>query len=80
MINLPGYVAGIRDEVINQIGLSILSEVTNETAAGRMYVETASLTLAAQLSPSQVSALSRVCVGARPPRRRVVLKDATHGG
>jgi AraC family transcriptional regulator len=43
------YVAGVRDEVINQILLSILSEMTNETAAGRMYVETASLTLAAQI-------------------------------
>src|SRR5258708_376554 len=51
--NLPGapahsirYVAGIQDELINQIILSILSEITNETAAGRMYVEAASLTLA----------------------------------
>jgi AraC family transcriptional regulator len=43
------YVAGIRDEVIQHIGCSILSELVNETAAGRMYVETASLTLAARL-------------------------------
>jgi AraC family transcriptional regulator len=43
------YVAGIRDEVIELIGSSILSELTNETIAGRMYVETASLTLAARL-------------------------------
>ena len=43
------YVAGIRDDVIQHIGGSILSELTNETAAGRMYVETASLTLAARL-------------------------------
>jgi AraC family transcriptional regulator len=42
-------VAGIRDEVIEQIGRSILPELTNEAAAGRMYVETASLTLAARL-------------------------------
>jgi AraC family transcriptional regulator len=41
--------AGIRDEVIEQIGRSILSELTDESAAGRMYVETASLTLAARL-------------------------------
>jgi AraC family transcriptional regulator len=54
--NLPGapphtirYVAGVRDEVINQIGLSIISAMTNETAAGRMFVETASATLAARL-------------------------------
>jgi AraC family transcriptional regulator len=44
-----GYVAGIHDEVIQQIGFSILTELTNETAAGRMYVETASLTLEARL-------------------------------
>jgi AraC family transcriptional regulator len=43
------YAAGIRDEVIQHIGCSILSELTNETAAGRTYVETASLTLAARL-------------------------------
>jgi AraC family transcriptional regulator len=43
------YVAGIRDEVIEQIGRSILSELGDETVAGRMYVETASLTLAARL-------------------------------
>src|SRR3984893_9554042 len=57
--NLPGapahsvrYVAGIRDEVINQTVRSILSEMTNETTAGRMYVETASLTLAARIIQS----------------------------
>ena len=43
------YMAGIRDEVIHQTALSILSEMTSETAAGRMYVETASLILAARL-------------------------------
>jgi AraC family transcriptional regulator len=43
------FVSGITDPVIQQIGNSILSELTNETAAGRMYVETASLTLAARL-------------------------------
>jgi AraC family transcriptional regulator len=43
------YAAGIRDEVIHQTVLSILSEMTSETAAGRMYVETASLMLAARL-------------------------------
>jgi len=43
------YLAGIYDEVIQQIGCSILSELANETAASRMYVETASLTLAARL-------------------------------
>jgi AraC family transcriptional regulator len=54
--NLPGEtagslrcVAGVRDEVIYQIGLSIISAMTNETASGRMFVETASATLAAHL-------------------------------
>jgi AraC family transcriptional regulator len=54
--NLPGapahsirYVAGIQDEVIDQIVLSILSEMINETAAGRMYVDTASVMLAARI-------------------------------
>jgi AraC family transcriptional regulator len=43
------YVAGVRDEVINQIGLSIISAMMNETAAGRIFVETASATLPARL-------------------------------
>ena len=42
-------VAGVRDEVIEQVGRSILSEMTEETSTGRMFVETASLTLAAYL-------------------------------
>jgi AraC family transcriptional regulator len=41
--------AGIDDDVIDQIGRSILSELALETSAGRMYVDTASLTLAARL-------------------------------
>jgi AraC family transcriptional regulator len=54
--NLPGapahsirYVAGVQDAVIYQIGLAIVSAMTNETAAGRMFVETASATLTARL-------------------------------
>jgi len=43
------YLAGLRDEAIGQIVLSILSELTDETAAGRMYVEAASLALAARI-------------------------------
>jgi AraC family transcriptional regulator len=43
------HAAGIDDEVIDQIGRSILSELGAETAASRVYVETASLTLAARL-------------------------------
>jgi AraC family transcriptional regulator len=54
--NLPGspadsirYIGGFKDEVINQAGLSILAEMTNESATGRMYVETTALMLAARL-------------------------------
>jgi AraC family transcriptional regulator len=43
------FIAGVRDPVIRQLGCSILSELTDETAAGRMYVEMASLMLAARL-------------------------------
>jgi AraC family transcriptional regulator len=40
---------GIGDDVIDQLGRSILSELTVETTASRVYVESASLTLAARL-------------------------------
>jgi AraC family transcriptional regulator len=43
------HAVGIGDNVIDQIGRSILSELTVETAASRVYVEAASLTLAARL-------------------------------
>ena len=43
---------GVQDEVINQIGLSVLSEMMCPTAAGRMLVETSSLLLAARLAHS----------------------------
>jgi AraC family transcriptional regulator len=43
------HAGGIGDDVIDQIGRSILSELTVETAASRVYVESASLTLAARL-------------------------------
>ena len=44
------YSCGIEDELINQIGLSVLSEMMSPTAAGRMLVETSSLNLAARLA------------------------------
>jgi AraC family transcriptional regulator len=40
---------GMGDDVIDQVGRSILSELAVETPASRMYVETASLMLAARL-------------------------------
>ncbi len=43
------HAAGITDNIINQVGRSILSELSSESAASRVYVETASLMLAARL-------------------------------
>jgi AraC family transcriptional regulator len=43
------YAAGIKDDVIDQIGRSIVPELTVETAGGRMYAEAAALTLGARL-------------------------------
>jgi AraC family transcriptional regulator len=43
------HAVGIGDDVIDQIGRSILSELTAENSTSRMYVEAASLTLAARL-------------------------------
>ena len=43
------HAVGIRDDVIDQIGRSMLSELNVESAASRLYVEAASLTLAARL-------------------------------
>jgi AraC family transcriptional regulator len=43
------FASGITDPVIQEIGSSILSALTNETAAGRTYVETAAMTLAVRL-------------------------------
>jgi AraC family transcriptional regulator len=43
------HAVGIADEVIDQIGRSMLSELNVESAASRVYAEAASLTLAARL-------------------------------
>jgi AraC family transcriptional regulator len=43
------HAAGISDDVIHHIGLSILSELTIETSVSRMYAEAAALMLAARL-------------------------------
>jgi AraC family transcriptional regulator len=43
------HAAGMSDDVIDQVGCSILAELTVETSASRVYVETASLMLAARL-------------------------------
>ncbi|MDE1995757.1 MAG: helix-turn-helix transcriptional regulator [Rhizobiaceae bacterium] len=46
------YRAGFQDELIRQIGLTVIEELRNETASGRMLVETCSLMLAARLAHS----------------------------
>ena len=43
------HAAGMSDDVIDRVGRSILAELTVETSASRVYVETASLMLAARL-------------------------------
>lgn len=43
------YVAGVKDKLIEQLLLSILTEMTDETSAGRIFVETAAQTLAVRL-------------------------------
>jgi AraC family transcriptional regulator len=50
------YECGIRDEVINQVGLALLSEMMCATAAGNMLVETSSLLLAARLAQAHLEA------------------------
>jgi AraC family transcriptional regulator len=74
--NLPGapahsirYVAGVQDAVIYQVGLAIVSAMTNETAAGRMFVETASATLAARLLQTYCD--SGACKPLEPTTHRI---------
>ena len=43
------YSSGVQDDVIKQVGLSVLAEMECPTAAGRMLAETSSLFLAARL-------------------------------
>ena len=74
--NLPGapahsirYVAGVEDAVIYQIGLAIVSAMTNETAAGRMFVETTSTALAARLLQTYCD--SGACKPLEPTTHRI---------
>lgn len=55
--NLPGaaaqsirYEADVQDELLRQLGLVILAELREESAAGRMLVETAAVMIAARLA------------------------------
>ncbi len=44
------YLGGLQDALINQIGLAVMAEMTQESATGRMVAETSSLMLAAWLA------------------------------
>ena len=60
------YESGVRDEVINQVGLSLLLELMRPTSAGRMLAETSSLMLAARLVQAHLDAdLPRLSVSSR---------------
>lgn len=61
--SLP-YIGGLTDELIVQIGRSVLSELTNETATGRMFAETSSLMLTARLAHDYADANFVDAVGA----------------
>jgi AraC family transcriptional regulator len=50
------YEAGAQDEVINQVGVSLLSEMMSPTVAGRMLAETSSLLIAARLVHAHLDA------------------------
>lgn len=43
------YVAGVRDEVITQLGLALVAELEEETWAGTMFAETTCLALSSRL-------------------------------
>jgi AraC family transcriptional regulator len=62
------YSCGVQDEVINQVGLSVLSEMMSPSAAGRMLVETSSLMLAARLAHAHAETeLIRLPILTPPP-------------
>lgn len=44
-----GYVAGVHDDLIRQVGMSLVTEMRTPTADGKLLAETLSLTLAARI-------------------------------
>ncbi len=46
------YLAGVQDNLIRQLALSMLAELRNESSGGRLLVESAALALTAQLAHS----------------------------
>src|SRR5260370_15183876 len=57
------HAVGISDDVIDQIGRSMLSELVAESAASRLYLEAASLTLAARLLQKHCDSTAGATVG-----------------
>jgi AraC family transcriptional regulator len=62
------YLGGLNDELIRQVGLSVLAEMTQETATGRMFAETSSLLLAARLVHTYADASVAACSIGAPHR------------
>lgn len=62
------YEADVQDELLRQLGLVILSELREESAAGRMLVETAAVMLAARLGQAHGDCWS---IKAEPSQHRL---------
>lgn len=45
-----GYVAGVRDDLIRQIGISFMAEMKSQTSAGRVFIDALALSLTARLA------------------------------
>ena len=54
-----GYINGIRDDLILQIGVQILNEMRNETAAGRVLVDALALVLTIRLAQAYATTEGR---------------------
>jgi AraC family transcriptional regulator len=64
---LVSYEAGFHDPLIAQIGRIVLSELAQETSSGKLLVETAALTLAAQLVHAYSSVALSAAARSQPP-------------
>ncbi len=49
------YLAGVRDELVRHIGLSLLAELRSQTAGGRLLAESLALSLTARLAQTYAS-------------------------
>lgn len=62
------YLGGFKDSLIREIGQAVLTEMTTETATGRMLVETSSLMLAAWLTHTYSDGSFLKTSGVKPQR------------